>query len=332
MAASDVRDLAAKLRLTAAFLGCSSHKELAASFRRINSSTEFDLERSYKWMQGRALPRSRKMFEDWAVLLGGACEARWVATCDACAFVDVLCSGDAAERTRLLGQAGLDSGGAGNGDRAGIPANRTGSGNGYLCGVYACYSHAQSPYYSGQLIRGALVIEPATRHARGLVATYSEALSTGRALVTGAVQLSGRALFLNLHTPSDAFTAMFFSLFPPAPPASVVAGIMTGATVTHPGSQPPYASRIVMVRVPCDLAALEVSNRYMDLADETPAGDLAGLGLPVAERTLLDAQFDQLLRPAHAPCGSDQVAAGDYTLLAAACDRLWLAVIAGAGR
>ena len=58
MAEPSRRGLAAKLRITAALLGCATRKELCARFRSVNPATEFDLERSYKWLQGRALPRS----------------------------------------------------------------------------------------------------------------------------------------------------------------------------------------------------------------------------------------------------------------------------------
>ena len=65
-----VRDFGAKLRITAAALGCASQKDLCARFREANPGTIFELDRSYKWMQGRALPRSVGLYEDWAALLG----------------------------------------------------------------------------------------------------------------------------------------------------------------------------------------------------------------------------------------------------------------------
>ena len=68
--AAMVRDFGAKLRITAAALGCASQKDLCARFREANPGTIFELDRSYKWMQGRALPRSVGLYEDWAALLG----------------------------------------------------------------------------------------------------------------------------------------------------------------------------------------------------------------------------------------------------------------------
>jgi len=52
------RLFAHKLSITAAILNCATRKELCARFRNVNPATEFELERSYKWLQGRALPRS----------------------------------------------------------------------------------------------------------------------------------------------------------------------------------------------------------------------------------------------------------------------------------
>ena len=63
-------ELPAKLRVTMALLGCNSRKELCARFREVNPRTEFDLERSHKWLQGRAKPRTAQVYEDWTRLLG----------------------------------------------------------------------------------------------------------------------------------------------------------------------------------------------------------------------------------------------------------------------
>ena len=43
-----VRDLACKLRVTAALLGCASQKDLCARFHEVNAGTTFELDRSYK--------------------------------------------------------------------------------------------------------------------------------------------------------------------------------------------------------------------------------------------------------------------------------------------
>ena len=63
------RDIDRKLRLTAAVLGTITRKDLAAQFRLINPATTFDVERAQKWLQGRARPRERQVYEDWASAL-----------------------------------------------------------------------------------------------------------------------------------------------------------------------------------------------------------------------------------------------------------------------
>ncbi len=197
--------------------------------------------------------------------------------------------------------------------------------DGYVCGFYACYSHAQAPYYRGRLIRGALVIEPAARRGDGLVAAYSQALAVGRAQASGPVGLYGRAMCLELRVPSSGMAPVFCSLFRPSPPASVLAGIMCGTTAMHPGGQPPYATRIAMVRVPAAAAAgLETSNRYLDPTEGPLSRDFAALGLPVPDPAGLDAQLDRFLRPGGGFGGCDQVSLDDFAALAMACDRNWL--------
>jgi len=317
-----VRDLPEKLRLTAALLGCASQKDLCAAFRRVNPHSDFDLERSYKWMQGRAAPRSARVYEDWASLVGVDEERMsWLASCGLGEFVDAVCARHGLDRTSLLRRAGLGSGAAAGAD--GTAA--AGGPDGFVCGAYACYSHAQAPYYRGRLIRGALVIEPAARRWEGLVAAYSQALAGGRAEASGPVGMYGRAMCLELRVPSPGMAPLFCSLFRPSPPASVLAGVMCGVTAMHPGGQPPYATRIAMVRVPAAAAAgLQASNRYLDQAEGPISRDLAALGLRLLDPEGLDAQFDRFLRPGEGSGGCDQASLDDYAALAMACDRNWL--------
>ncbi|MBD0271404.1 MAG: hypothetical protein ICV73_05690 [Acetobacteraceae bacterium] len=322
MAYDVVRDLPEKLRATAALLGCANQKDLCAAFRHVNPNSDFDLERSYKWMQGRALPRSARVYEDWAALVGA--EGRspsWLAACALEEFVDVLCARHGLERGALLRRAGLGAASAG----ADESATAAFGPDGYLCGAYACYSHAQSPYYRGRIIRGALVVEPASRRAEGLVATYSQALPSGRAQASGPIGFYGLALCLELRVPSPGMAPLFCSLFRPSPPTSVLAGVMCGTAAVHPGGQPPYATRIAMVRVLAAAGAdLQASNRYLGPAEWPPSRDLAALGLPMPDPAALDAEINRFLRPGGGTAGCDQAPLADYAALAMACDRMWL--------
>ena len=101
-----VRDLAAKLRITAALLGCASQKDLCARFRRLNPAT-FDLDRSYKWMQGRAQPRSARVYEDWATLLGTASPIAHLQSCTIDEFLDLVCDHHQVSRDALAARAGI---------------------------------------------------------------------------------------------------------------------------------------------------------------------------------------------------------------------------------
>lgn len=324
MADELVRNLPEKLRVTAALLGCANQKDLCAAFRRVNPNTDFDLERSYKWMQGRALPRSARVYQDWAALVGTAERPpSWLASCALREFVEALAGRHGQEPDALLQRAGF-AGTNTTAMRTDAAGGATISGpNGYLCGAYACYSHAQSPHYRGRVIRGALVIASAVRRADGLVATYSQALAVGRAQASGPVGLYGSSLCLELRVPSPGMAPLFCGLFRPSPPASVLAGIMCGFTAVDPGGQPPYATRIAMVRVP-DAAGLEGSNRYLDLGGGPLSRDLAALGLPVPDPAGLNAQLDRFLNPNEGTPGRDRAAIADYAALAMLCDRAWL--------
>ncbi|MDO9710216.1 hypothetical protein [Paracraurococcus lichenis] len=313
MVSVTARDIPEKLRVTAALLGCANQKDLCAAFRRVNPNSDFDLERSYKWMQGRALPRSARVYEDWARLVGtGDRPAAWLAGCTLEEFVAALAERQARDPQALLREAGLAPAGPGA-----APAAQPDS---YLCGRYACYSHAQSPHYRGRLIRGTLDVAIAPRRGQGLLATYSQTLALGRVSASGTVGLFGHAMCLELRLPSPGMAPVFCTLFRPSPPASVLAGMLCGITAMDPGGQPPYATRVVMVRVAAPDPAS--SNRYLEAGD-TPARDLAALGLPGAAGRL-DDLIGRILRGPGTAQGSDQVAVADYTALAMACDRFWL--------
>lgn len=314
-----VRALPQKLRLTAVLLGCTSQKDLCAAFRRVNPVTDFDLERSYKWMQGRALPRSARVYEDWLSLLGTVDKSvSWLMAVPVEEFAETLALLKGQEPSLLLRQAGLS---------VTAPASEPGTNvgpDGYLCGVYASYSHAQSPYYAGRLVRGTLVIDPAGRRAEGLVAVYSQTLSVGRVQAAGSVGLYGASMCLELRLPAPGVAPIFFSLFRPSPPASVLAGVLCGTTFVHPAGQPPYATRVVLVRIAASPADVEASNRYLGQEDAPVTSDLGALGMAVGLRRDFEAKVRRILYPDESRIGSDQLVATDYADLAMMCDQVWL--------
>jgi hypothetical protein len=164
-------EFAAKLRLTALVLGCTTGKELCARFRAVNPATAFDVERSRKWLQGRALPRTPQVYEDWAKLLGTSRGGDWLAACRVEAFlaeVSALFDADPGDLLRRAGQGGAHA------EANAGPWHAVGH---LLSGAFAAYSYAWSPYHRGQLIRGALTIAPGKGST--LTASYSE-LFTGQ--------------------------------------------------------------------------------------------------------------------------------------------------------
>ena len=316
-----VRDFGAKLRITAAVLGCASQKDLCARFREVNPRTAFELDRSYKWMQGRALPRSIGLYEDWATLLGAERPAAWLQSCTIDEFLELVCGLFEVSRDALVARAGLGARAPPEAaEPAAAPEPRDALPGRRLVGVYACYSHAWSPYFEGKIIRGRLAIEAAAG-ASALLARYAEKVSLGRIEVHGEVISAGRSAYLDLAHPIEFRLAM--TLWLPGPLASVLAGVMCGTSWVDADPQP-AATRILMIRIPGATAdALEDSNRYLSLAQEPISRELAALGLRVAEPAELDAMLEGFLIGGP-PVGCIKVSAREYSGLALAVDRLFI--------
>jgi hypothetical protein len=311
-------DLSEKLRLTADLLGCASQKDLCAAFFAVNPATEFSLDRSYKWLQGRAQPRSGRIYEDWVKLLGLPCSPGWIASCSVREFASALGERHGEDAEVLLAR--LASSAAVAGAMPGAPAANDG-----VRGIYACFSHAQSPYYHGQIIRSALSIG-ATRGG-GLTATYSQVIASGRVELRGPVHTDRRAVAITLvETPPDVAPA-FLMLFPPTPPTSVLAGMLCNTVVVHPGNQPPFATRFVAIRVPPSAEdQLAASSGYIDATLQHPiSDDLRRLGLHSEDDADVEGRILAVLRGrSNGPPGSDQVAHAEFAGLAAALDQFWL--------
>ena len=313
-----VQDLAAKLRITAALLGCAAQKDLCARFHEVNPGTTFDLDRSYKWMQGRAQPRSARVYEDWATLLGTSTPIWHLQSCTIDEFLDLVCDRHNVSRDALAARAGLSTEPRAE---AAEPEERHPPAGRHLVGVYACYSHAWSPYFEGRIIRSTLMIEAAAGASPALLATYAEMVALGRVEVCGQVIISGRSVHVDLAHPLQFRLAM--SLFLPGAMASVLAGLMSGTSWVDADPQP-AATRIVMIRIPgATAAALETSNRYLNPVEEPLSGELAALGLRVAEPAELDGLLEGFLA-AYRPSGYIKVGAEEYSRLAQAIDRLFI--------
>jgi hypothetical protein len=181
-----VRDFAAKLRITAALLGCASQKDLCERFHQVNPGSTFDLDRSYKWMQGRARPRAARVYDDWATLLGTSSPIAQLQSCTVDEFLDLVCDRHKVSRDALAARAGIAVGAQSKPTEL-SPINLV-PGR-HLVGAFACYSHAWSPYFEGKIIRSSLVIEPAADGAPALTAIYRETVAFGPIQLRGPVSI-----------------------------------------------------------------------------------------------------------------------------------------------
>lgn len=286
-------------------------KDLATAFRRANPATSFDVDRAHKWIQGRAHPRELRLYEDWAKVLDLGHPGAWVAECDLGDFIDAVCARHNCDRDTL--------------ERRIESSSRSGAGQHQepslsLEGTYACYSHAWSPYFGGQLIRGELSITR-PQSPQKLLVSYAERLPTSGLRLEGPFVMSGRAMHLDLREPGgDA--RFFFCLFLPTPPVSVLAGLMCGATIIDPDARP-SVTRIVMIRLPVPNMQLRSAVAYLP-PETSVAGDLASLGLRIPDPIAVDEGIGAFLNSSDER-GLDQIDPPSYRTLAHLFNPIWLA-------
>ena len=291
-------DFAAKLRLTAVAIGCTSRKALCARFHAVNPRTQCEVERLHKWMQGRALPRGIEFYEDWRAVVTSQRTAAWFETSSVEAFIAELASLTGVSVEELRGRENRQTRGPEQ-PPAVFGAQRA------IYGSFACYSHAFSPLFRGKLIRGALRISP----GQGPIARaiYTEALINGTYRMAGDVILSGGMMHVLLK---DGTTDLpiFLCLIVPGPPASVLCGILAGPTLTS-NAPAPTATRFVAVRVPDD-TDVDEGNCYLNADPDNLLENLAATGLSVPQRGQVGEQIMGFLGT-----GANQVALVDQLLL-----------------
>ena len=295
---------AAKLRLAAATLGCSSRKEFCARFRRVNPATQCDIDRLNKWVQGRSLPRASSVYADFAGVIGSPQSGRWVADCSLEEFAAELTARTGVDAATLATPDSLSP-------RGNPRATGLFGGVAMLTGTYTADSPAWSPHFRGRLLRGALRLSAG--RSGSLIASYSESLIGRDVRLTAEAMIRGRSMHFALREP-DGDLPLFISLTVPGPPASVMCGVMSGsAFVAHDSL--PSACRIIFVRVP-ETPRLANTNRYFDPAPGAVAADLADLGanIPEADR------FDMFTR-GFLGTSPEQVTTEDQATFAGMLDR-----------
>jgi hypothetical protein len=252
---------ARKLGLTAGVLRCTTRKELCSRFRAVNPQTEFDLERSFKWLQGKSLPRSPAVYDDWAAVLGTSRPGSWLAASSLDAFTDEVATLYSVDRIELQALS----------DRfLGAVLVRQLSDDG-LAGAFLCYSHAWSPYHAGQLIRGVMDLQPGTRG--GFLAQYQENLPSGPWTGRGSARRSGRVLSVALEGTVEEHLTL--SLLVPGRPVNVLAGRMQGTTL-HGAETQLCTTRIILLRIPPGPGA--VSECFLAAEGGALAADLVLFG------------------------------------------------------
>ncbi|WP_027132413.1 hypothetical protein [Geminicoccus roseus] len=306
--ATSASDIDRKLCLTAAAIGAMTRKDLASAFRSVNPTTSFDIERAHKWLQGRARPRERSIYEDWRQVAGLEQAGSWIADCSLEAFLDALCQRHRQDRAILLRRAEAFRG---------QPARPPADGMADLLGAYVCYSHAWSPYFSGRLVRGFLSI--ATERDQ-LLARYVEDLPTGTLNVQGSVTDIRHALHLDLRDP-NGHAHFMYCLFPPSAPVSVLGGLMCGTTILGP--EPcPSVTRILMIRLPVAQARPPEGEAYLP-AGGSIARDLARMGVQLDDPEPADRQLAGFLGSRTA-MGMDQVPQAAFRSIVELFDRAWI--------
>jgi hypothetical protein len=267
---------------------------------------------------GRAQPRSARVYQDWATLLGTSSPIWHLRSCTVDEFLDLVCDHHKVSRDALAARAGIVVGTHAEATDLDPIERLPGR---HLAGAYACYSHAWSPYFRGKIIRGSLVIETTSQGKPTLVATYRETVAFGPLRLRGPLSVVNRSVHVDLVDPSARFR-LGMCLYLPGTLATVLAGVMSGATIIDADAQP-AATRIAMIRIPAGgIEALEASNRYIDAAAPL-SDDLIALGLPVSDPSELDALLDGFLR-ADQPNSYVKVAAAEYARLTLAIDRLFI--------
>jgi hypothetical protein len=294
---------ARKLGLTAGVLGCATRKELCARFRAVNPQTEFDLERSFKWLQGKALPRSSTVYDDWAVVLGSARPGSWLAASSVEAFLDEIVALFSVDRmevqarsTRFLGDV----------------LTRQLSDDG-LAGCFLCYSNAWSPFHVGRLVRGVMDLQTGTRG--GFIARYQENLPGGLWFGRGTGRRSGRVLSVAVEGVVEEHLTL--SLLVPGRPVNVLAGRMQGTTL-HGAETQLCSTRIVLLRIAPDQPP--VAGCFVPAEAGAVAADMGLHGQGAGSATDLAEAVLRFLSP---PGGSaaDPILPGDLNGLVAITQR-----------
>ena len=126
---------------------------------------------------------------------------------------------------------------------------------------------------------------------------------------TGDITFNGRGMQIALHQTVAGDMRIHMALFGPAPPATVLAGMLCGAAVVTPEPEP-SAARIILIRLPAPSPAFDALYTAFQ-PEESIADDLALAGLHFSDRDEVDRRIKDYL-PARPRNGIEQIATAEY--------------------
>ena len=311
-----VRDFDLKLKVTILALGFTTQKELHRHFLEIAPGLGLEQDNLYKWIQGRSMPRSSKVYEHWAAMIRLDRPLARLKSCSIDEFVDDMAEPyglDRAVVASVLGRRPTQSVAGPASPDAPAEARRN-----QLCGTFGLYSRAFSPIFRGKIMRGALIIS-ATDPLAPLDVSYVETTPFTVLTHHGRLAWNHRLIALDLHDEQND-SHLHLTLHGPGNPASVLAGLMIGPSF-HDATPQPTGTRALAIRVPTlDLEALGGRDCVFDLAEHSISEELAHTGLTIGASAELDrliaAFFDGGGRG-----GFDQISVDESARLNFALDR-----------
>ena len=170
-----VRDFGAKLRITAAALGCASQKDLCARFREVNPGRPSNSTARTSGRRGAPCraPVGPHRGLGGAARHGAAGRPGSPGVHRPDEFLELVgAAGSEAEPRGLVAGGGASSTSRRSRCPAAPGAAKMPCPARHLVGVYACYSHAWSPYFEGRASRARLAIEAAADARPAVLATY----------------------------------------------------------------------------------------------------------------------------------------------------------------
>jgi hypothetical protein len=269
------RPFSDKLRVIMRIAGCETQKALYARLKALNPETAYDPIRAYKWIQGRSSPRNRAVYDDLAQLLEMEATGEWLRNSGYEEFYSAV----SARYDDLLPPLSEETGP----DETETPSAETQEPGGplpaYLAGSYFSVSRAWSPHRPGTLIVGVTTL---SRDSDGrFQCGYLECLPWGELRMTGVVQRVGR----NMTAPiidSDAEMAINFTYSIPPAPAAILAGVMSGVTLSD-AEMRPIAGRVLSLRLPGGETDPVRFSGYLELNADELAEKLCSCGLSDAQ-------------------------------------------------